>query len=208
MKHFILMADIKDSRKKNSITLIKKFKTLISELNIKNKKHLLSPLTITLGDEFQGVTDSLSHGIKLIIDIEELLIKAGYNFKLRYVLNYGSIDTHINNKIAYEMLGPGLTEAREKLNELKKSDARFLIKTGIKKKDMLNNAFIIYQNFIDDWKEKDYKIVNAFIEHKDYKEVSEIINFNISSAWRREKSLKIKEYFAIKDLVLSLSETK
>lgn len=206
MKHYILMADIKDSRKKNSQSLIKKFKELTIDINNKNKKKLLSPLTITLGDEFQCIANNLDTGIKLIIDLEESIVKENYGFKLRYVLHYGEIDTAINKKTAYEMLGPGLTEAREKLNAVKKSDSRFLIDLQDNhQNNLLNNSFIVYQNFIDEWKEKDTLLVKAFIDHKDYKEVSSITKLNPSSTWRREKSLKIKQYFAIKNVILELS---
>lgn len=35
-----------------------------------------------------------------------------YHFKLHYVGHYGEIQTPINREIAYEMMGPGLTQAR------------------------------------------------------------------------------------------------
>jgi hypothetical protein len=145
--------------------------------------------------------------VQLIFEAEELMIKHNYDFKLRYVLNYGEIDTPVNTEIAYGMLGSGLTDARETLSEIKKSDARFVFSIPDEKQnELLNNSFIVYQNLIDDWKNKDYAIVKEFIENKTYKEVSEIVHMNISSAWRREKSLHIKPYFAIKDVISSLTE--
>ena len=36
-----------------------------------------------------------------------------------------------------------------------------------------------------------------------YKEVAELFNINISSGWRRERSLKMKQYYTIKEMILS-----
>jgi hypothetical protein len=207
MKHFVLMADIKDSRLNKSRLLLKNFKELTLRLNQENRKNLLSPLTITLGDEFQGIVNSLYNCIQIMMMSEELILKEKYKFKLRYVINYGNIDTRVNKAIAYGMLGSGLTEAREKLNMVKKSESRFLIEMHNDSQNKLfNDMFFIYQSLVDDWKVKDLEIINAFIEQKDYKKVSEIVNLDPSSAWRRERSLRIKEYFAIKNVILSLSK--
>ena len=61
-------------------------------------------MTITLGDEFQGVIDSTENAIKVIFEIEEEIINNNQDLKLRYVINKGKIDTPINKNIAYEML--------------------------------------------------------------------------------------------------------
>ncbi len=205
MNYPILMADIINSGKKDSKLLMSQLKEIVRLIN--NGAQILSPLTITLGDEFQGITRSIADGIKTIIEIEEIIIKHQFDLKLRYVLNYGRIDTEINTKAAYEMLGEGLTEARNSLNELKSKDARFLILLGqgmTDTADILNKAFIIYQSFIDSWKINDYPIVAEFLKTDDYKIVAEKVNLDKSSAWRRKKSLNMHEYETIKNIILTL----
>jgi len=205
MGHFILMADIIDSRQHDNQLLISDFQQFTSQLNQLYKQHLLSPLTITLGDEFQGIANSFYHSIRLLMDAEELIIKEHYHFKLRYIINYGEIDTPINKEIAYGMLGSGLTEARERLAHLKKTDLRFSINGNMDELDkQLMYAFEIYQTFVDDWKTRDFNLVKEFIDNKTFNEVSEATGLSFSSVWRRKKSLKINSYFAIKNLVLSL----
>ena len=125
MKHYILMADIVDSGNKNQSKLMDDFKLLVKEINDSYHSKILSPLTITLGDEFQSVLKDLTTAIKIIIDIEEKIIINQFGFKLRYMLNQGEIDTSINTKIAYEMLGQGLTDAINILNDSKKDKNRF-----------------------------------------------------------------------------------
>lgn len=207
----ILMADVIDSGRKNASLLMQQIKDVVSIINKEKSKNLVSPLTITLGDEFQGLTNTIENGIKTIFDIEELIIDKQYDFKLRYVLLYGDVDTEINKNIAYEMLGNGLTSARKELNTLKNNDSRFQIrlnKNNVKKEEYLNKAFCIYQSFVDSWKEKDLKIVKEFLIHEDYKIVAQNVNIDQSNAWRRKKSLNIHEYKDIKKIILFILNIK
>lgn len=209
MKHFILMGDIIASGEKNQKQLMSDFKLLINEVNNNNKTGILSPLTITLGDEFQGVIKDLSTSISIILDIEENIIKHKLNFKLRYILNEGDIETPINKNIAYEMLGSGLTDARYKLNELKSDKERFIISLDNKlQQDILINAFKIYENTVEKWSiEKDYEIASNFIEYHDYKIVSDMMNKNRSLLWKREKTLNIDTYNSTKNIIKTISLT-
>jgi hypothetical protein len=210
MEYPILMADIINSRQKDSKELMKEFKEVVSLVNKKNEDSFISPLTITLGDEFQGIIDTMENGIKTIFEIEETILGFQYDVKLRYVLFYGKIETTLNRKIAYEMLGEGLTKTRSMLNELKMDNARFFIKLNNesqKKETYLNKSFLLYQNFIDSWKTKDIKTVNNFLKYEDYKIVAEKIKVDKSSAWRRKRSLNIEEYNNIKEIILYILNT-
>lgn len=211
MEFPILMADVINSGRKNSSLLMQQFKDVVSLINKEKSKNLISPLTITLGDEFQGLTNTMENGIKTIFDIEEIILDKQYDLKLRYVLLYGQIDTEINNNIAYEMLGEGLTNARKDINSLKNKDSRFQIrlnKDEEKKEKYLNKAFFIYQSFVDSWKEKDLEIVKEFLLHEDYKIVAQNVNIDQSNAWRRKKSLNIHEYNDIKKIILFILNSK
>ena len=80
------MADIIGSRNKKGNILMDQFSNVVKQVATKNNEVFLSPLTITLGDEFQSVVKSLKDGIKIITSIEEYIIKYKYEFKLRYIL--------------------------------------------------------------------------------------------------------------------------
>jgi SatD family (SatD) len=207
MDYHILMADIVNSRNHNSNKLILEFRQIINHINKKWAKEIISPLTITLGDEFQGIISTSENAYKIIFDIEEEIIKNNQKLKLRYVFNIGNIDTPINKNIAYEMLGEGLTTAREKLNELKKNKNRFQIitKQNTKAQEIMNNLFRIYSSYIDNWKPSDFYIIKEFLLNKHYQEIAESLNINISSSWRRQKSLNIEAYSISKNLILNIN---
>lgn len=206
MKEYpILMADIIKSRLHDGKEIMEQFRKIVYRLNQNRKADLLSPLTITLGDEFQGVVNTIENGIHIILEMEELILEMNLEIKLRYVLVFGEIETKINPKIAFEMLGKGLTSAREKLNGLKTDHNRFFVSLGSEnelKEVYINKLFLIYQNFVDSWKTKDRKMVSYFLQLNDYKTVAKKMKVDKSSAWRRKKSLHIEEYLNTKEIII------
>lgn len=202
------MADIIGSRSKASQLIMKQFKDLVNKVNKKYTDAIISPITITLGDEFQGVVNSLTTGIEIIIQIEEMIISQGYSFKLRYVLEYGKIDTKLNKTTSYEMLGEGLIKAREKLNSLKKNkNDRFYF--NLMNDDItfiFENIFGIYQSVVDKWGNRDKELLKNFIKYEDYKLVASKMGKDTSLIWRRQQTLYISNYFRAKLLIAKFCE--
>ncbi len=205
LENIILMADVIGSRNLDQNLLYVGLKQLVMEINSDCRDILLSPLTITLGDEFQGVARDLTAALEIIVNIEEMLISKGKGFKFRYVVVEGTINTPINPEIAYGMLGEGLTKARDYITAFKDSRLRFhFYLNSNKKAEALNNLFIIYQDYIDAWNiEKDYKIAGELIKYRDYKKVAEITHMSRSQIWKKEKTLKMEQYNAVKNIILA-----
>ena len=201
-EYYILMADIIGSQEANQKLLMADFEDIVKQINKSHAKSFLSPLTITLGDEFQSVLKDLPNSLLIILAIEELIIKNYKSFKLRYALVEGTIDTPINPNIAYGMLGDGLTRARKKIELTKKSNSRFEFEINDKKKsEALNHLFFSLQNLLDAWDiKKDFKLVNSFLAHQDYKTVAKLLIKEPSLMWKRKKSLKIDIYQSLKQV--------
>jgi hypothetical protein len=206
--HFIIMADVVGSRDLDARAVMARLSDATKTVNVESMYDILSPLTITLGDEYQGVVSDLPAALKIIFMMEELLIKEEAGFKLKHVVWHGEIETGINPVSAHGMLGSGLTAAREKLAELKGSDRRFLIHAGHEELDaMLAPALNLYQFFLDEWSEKDYPVVASFLDLEDYKRVAEELDKDVSLMWRRKRSLHMAEYLDIKKLLILLSQS-
>ena len=207
MEHFILMSDVKLAGKTSKETINQELKNVINVINKLHKKNLITPLNMVMMDEFQGITNNLQGSLELIFDIEECLIEHLFDFKLKHVLYHDTIETLQTKQLAYERLGFGLIDARERLKLIKKTESRFLIVTNDEKQSLnLNNLFYIYEDYLDSWKKADFQYVRAFLNNQNYKEVAEQFNINISSGWRREKTLKMKQYYTIKEMILSAIE--
>jgi hypothetical protein len=88
-----------------------------------NRTDLLSPYTITLGDEFQAVYKC---GDRLFIDFS-FLQSAIYPTKARFSVGVGSLTTPINPDRAIGMDGPAFHLAREGITELKRVPSLFRV---------------------------------------------------------------------------------
>lgn len=205
-KEIIIMADIIKSREKQPSALMKTFVKVVQQTNIEFSYGLKSPLSITLGDEFQGVTKNISIAIRLIQYLEKLRIQNTLSYKMRYVVYEGEIQTKINSKTSYGMLGEGLTSARTALSSSKsnKTDRIFFFLDDKKNSRLLNELFSLYTFFADKWMQKDYKYINLLLNGHSYYEVAKLTKSNASVMWRKEKSLNIKSASSINNILYLL----
>lgn len=91
------------------------FNAAVDRANKANVEHIASPLTITLGDEFQGLLNSFAHAWAAAVSLRlELLAVA---VPCRFVVGAARIETALNINKAWNMMGSGLSSARDKLND-------------------------------------------------------------------------------------------
>lgn len=205
---WILMADIIHSSGQDAKALQFDFKYDVDKINSEFSKKILSPLTITLGDEFQGVIKDLKTCIEIIFAFEENILLFESKYELRFVVQRGIIETAINPTIAHGMLGDGLSKARKNLANLKRDEKRYFFDTNLKaKSEALNAAFSVYQEIYKNWeKPEEKKLAYLFIENNDYKYVATKTGKTRSQIWKREKSLNISAYFSIKKVIKYLGK--
>jgi hypothetical protein len=205
----IIMADIIGSSDKKGKALMANFMNSVENINRGSKEHILSPLTVTLGDEFQGVAKNVYGAISILLDFEYLILRLKNPYQLRYVVYEGEIDTKINRSSSHQMLGSGLTQARSALTELKSTKNRFkiLLKDELLT-EKLNYGFFVFQGIVDRWTVAQKKVVIALLHNPDYKEVAKIVKKDPTVIWRRKRSLMIEEYFSIRKLIMLLVNPK
>lgn len=121
-RYAVVMGDIVGSEAVPSRTeLHQHFNTVTDAANDEFAKSLASPLTITLGDEFQGLTYSLAQAFIIATTMRLRLMLE--NVKCRFVVGTADLETKLNQKAAWNMMGSGLATAREKLNEKRSRNA-------------------------------------------------------------------------------------
>ncbi len=112
----VLMGDIISSEASNDKMAIHlQFNQVVDIHNEKYQEQLLSPLTITLGDEFQGIVNTLEAAAKIARDIRLELLK--FNLDCRFSIGIVKLRTEINPLKAWNMMGEGLAENRSILNK-------------------------------------------------------------------------------------------
>lgn len=200
--YHILMGDVIGSSDYESEKLGKNLKELVGMANQGLDEKTLSPYTVTLGDEFQGITKSLRSGIETLFFLEEKRLIEVYDFKLHYVLHFGKIETEINPKTSYGMLGEGLTQARKKLTAKKRDRRRFNFSLASKEKTkQLNRLFEVLDGIIERWKKDDFKLIMDMIKNENDREVGEKHEKDRSQIYRRRKTLMINEYNLLKAFI-------
>lgn len=194
------MGDVVSSATRDQKELRSQLKKLIQRANTRLAEKILSPYTITLGDEFQGISRSLLSAIETIFFLEEEILRRGYTFKLHYVVHWGEIETSINRAIAYEMMGSGLTAARAKLTEKRKRRPRVTFDYGDEKIDkVLNAQFFVIERIIDRWNLRDYPLILDLVTIESDSEVGLRTGKDRSLIWRRRETLRTDEYVRLKE---------
>ena len=204
--YYILMGDIIKSGSFPALNIQQNFKKLIATCNKKLEKHILSPYTITLGDEFQGVANSLKWSVNSLFYLEETILKNQLYFKIRYVIHYGEIKTSINKRVAHGMMGTGLARARELLTQNEKRGDRFLFALPDQTiSSILNKLFSTLNTIIMDWSEKDFRLISDLLVIENNAEIGQKHGKNRSQIWKRRKNLRIRDYQNLKEAILTIS---
>lgn len=200
--YYIVMADIVRSRSFDGGELLPSFGRLVEECNAAHRGELLSPYTITLGDEFQGVARTLRAAVESILFLEEATLAVKPSFKLRYVILHGGIDTAINPHLAHGMSGPGLTAARDMLSRKRRGRQRFQFHLpDFAREDELRMLFRLLDLLGGHWKEKDFAFIRELVQNNDDPSVAATFGKTRSQVWKRRKTLQIEEYVTVKQLI-------
>ena len=116
------MGDLVGSERARSVKAIHRaFNKTIGAANERHAEIIESPLTITLGDEFQGLLRTLQNAWSVASELRLGLLAA--NVSCRFVIGTTQLETPVNIKEAWNMMGSGLAAAREKLNDKRTSNA-------------------------------------------------------------------------------------
>lgn len=118
----VLMGDIVGSERSPAIRAVyRAFNKAVDSANENHAAQIASPLTITLGDEFQGLLRTLVHAWDVAVTLRIQLLVA--NVSCRFVIGAAELETPLNTKQAWNMMGGGLSAARDKLNDKRSSSA-------------------------------------------------------------------------------------
>src|SRR5690606_33899702 len=118
----VLMGDLVGSERARSLKTVHGiFNEAIDSANERYAAAIASPLTITLGDEFQGLTRRLSEAWNIAASLRLRLLAA--DVSCRFLIGLTELETTVNPKAAWNMMGRGLAEARDKLNDKRTRNA-------------------------------------------------------------------------------------
>ena len=124
MLYLVIIGDIIKSRKlSNRYEVQKTFASVVSEVQTTYAGELVSPITLTIGDEFQSVMRQARELFKIVDDLETQMLPV----QLRHGFGIGEIDTEINEQYSIGMDGPAFHRAREALEISRKQNLRYYL---------------------------------------------------------------------------------
>ena len=122
MNYIVLIGDIENSRGiTNREAFQKNFNQALKTVQETFQRLIVSPLTITLGDEFQTVLNDASGLFDLTTKIEILLEQTTF----RFGIGLGGIVTEINHENAIGMDGPAFHNARRAIEKARQEQKRY-----------------------------------------------------------------------------------
>lgn len=157
----VVMGDIVESEKFPSKRMLHDvFNAAVNDINVRHEPEVTSPLTITLGDEFQGLTNTFSAGFSVAHDLRLYLLKK--QVRCRFVVGIVEIETPLNRERAWNMMGAGLAEARDKLNQKNDPNAyRFSLYNDPELTGLLDAVGLSLTFIEDEWSEVQLGYVTA-----------------------------------------------
>ena len=184
-----------------------RYQTILSEETnrINNESSsIISPLTITLGDEFQAVYKDLS---ALMADSWSILA-AMHPVGVRFSIGVGQIYTPINSDQALGMDGPAFHAARDGMDEIKESGRIYNISPGspddqpeaaLVLVSLVNYSLQFLSNEIKQWKKTRLQILVMLQNGLPVKKIADEIGISESAVYKNREegdlslALRLKE---------------
>lgn len=200
---FALIADMISSRTiANRDEIQKKLLDSLKLVNRHSKKFLISPHTITLGDEFQAVYSKPDSILSDYWTIQESISPV----RLRVAIGYGTIATEINTKSSLGMDGPAFHLARAGIGQpppgQKKHDWKkkaFLQFYPHEKFTFVNNSLMLYTNEISKWSITTRQVFLALINDKAVETIAQELNITLVAVYKIIQRNNLRDFLNFHD---------
>ena len=212
MNYFALIGDIIDSKKiDNRYQVQKTLEACLNELNIKFKDVLVSKLSITLGDEFQGLL-TLDAPLFQIIDRINFAMQP---YQVRFGLGLGEILTDINPEQSIGADGPAYWHARKAINYIHQKNDYGNTQIAVSFEDdtkvnIINTLIASSEAIKSDWRASQEIILQELLklgiydEYFDQQILGKQLELSTSALSKRLKSSNIKVYLRTRNCALNL----
>jgi hypothetical protein len=197
MKKLVLIGDIVASKRiKNRKEIQKKLQNLFKSFN--NNKEIISPFTITLGDEFQAVFSKADNIFKYLWEV----LFAIYPVQVRFSFGIGDITTSINTVQAIGMDGPAFYNAREGLTELKQKAFLFnLVHNDEKKIMLIKQVLFLLSHLTSGWKESRFKILSLLYDDMSVFEVAKKMKISDKAVYKNIDAGALADIISITKII-------
>ena len=211
MMYIALIGDIIESKKiQDRAQVQQQLLRLMKELNWQYQDYLISPFTVTTGDEFQALFSPNSYMFQII----DQLSVAFSPYEIRFGIGVGEMVTEINKEQSIGSDGPAYWLAREAINHIHdKNDyginhiSVFLANEEV---SWTVNAMLAACSFVQSkWTEVQYDVLkqllteNIYDETFSHKEIARSLGITPSAFNKRIKASGLKIYLRNKRVAMN-----
>ena len=211
MMYIALIGDIIESKKiQDRAQVQQQLLRLMKELNWQYQDYLISPFTVTTGDEFQALFSPNSYMFQII----DQLSVAFSPYEIRFGIGVGDMITEINKEQSIGSDGPAYWLAREAINHIHDKNDYGINHISVFLADeevtWTVNAMLAACSFIQSkWTEVQYDVLkqllteNIYDETSSHKEMARSLGITPSAFNKRIKASGLKIYLRNKRVAMN-----
>ncbi|WP_247938530.1 SatD family protein [Streptococcus intermedius] len=211
MMYIALIGDIIESKKiQDRAQVQQQLLRLMKELNWQYQDYLISPFTVTTGDEFQALFSPNSYMFQII----DQLSVAFSPYEIRFGIGVGEMVTEINKEQSIGSDGPAYWLAREAINHIHDKNDYGINHISVFLADeevtWTVNAMLAACSFIQSkWTEVQYDVLkqllaaNIYDETFSHKEMARSLSITPSAFNKRIKASGLKIYLRNKRVAMN-----
>ena len=192
-KMIALIGDVIGSRKiKTRPDFDRRLANTLQALNA-HSPHLLSPYTLTIGDEIQALFDSAGS----LFHDALLILAAIHPQRMRFSFGLGGLVTPINPSQAIGMDGPAFHLARDGIQELKKRRGLFTLRGQIQDQTLLNTALALVSHNLLKWNLTRLQVLVDLMEAKTVKQIAESLAISEQAIYKNINAGALEQVAAL-----------
>ena len=211
MMYIALIGDIIESKKiQDRAQVQQQLLRLMKELNWQYQDYLISPFTVTTGDEFQALFSPNSYMFQII----DQLSVAFSPYEIRFGIGVGEMVTEINKEQSIGSDGPAYWLAREAINHIHDKNDYGINHISVFLADeevtWTVNAMLAPGSFIQSkWTDVHYDVLkqllteNIYDETFSHKEIARLLGITPSAFNKRIKASGLKIYLRNKRVAMN-----
>jgi hypothetical protein len=181
MKVIVVIADIVLSKKINDRHVFQQhLEKTVGALSA-GHPDLLSPYTVTLGDEFQAVYERAGRVFRDYFMLQKTL----HPHRIRFVIGVGELTTPLNPRMSIGMDGPVFHLARQGMGELKQSGSLLrVMMAGVDEAGWINPALDLLSHTTDGWHLNRLEVLQRLLDGEDPKTIAQAMELTPAAIYK------------------------
>lgn len=165
---------------------------------------LLSPFTVTLGDEFQALFGAAGGLWRCIFHIESRLRPV----RLRYGVGVGAIDTEINREAAIGMDGPAFHRARQAVDSLRHDDRSYRAVGLGRSEGLARHALDLVSHHRDGWRDNRVDIFSFLLAGTAVAKMADALGISEQAVYKNVRDGQLETIMGICDSIAQLLDER